>query len=187
MTVSPLNSTLRRARSMTISATETWLRAISSAEEAMTSPCTERRKSVTSSGRSSTSSTTRSISGWLVEMALAICFSNVVLPVLGGATMRPRWPLPMGVTRSSTRMDSSSRVVSSLMRSSGSREITRENGNRSRASSRVCPLTELISTRDMTPLPWRECCAMPSMRSPSWSSNCLIRLVLTCTSFWSGR
>ena len=29
-------------------------------------------------------------------MALAICLSTVVLPALGGETIRPRWPRPMG-------------------------------------------------------------------------------------------
>ena len=37
-------------------------------------------------------------------MLLAIFCSRTVLPVRGGATIRPRWPLPIGVTRSMTRM-----------------------------------------------------------------------------------
>src|SRR5436190_1155421 len=38
-------------------------------------------------------------------MALAIDCSSIVLPVRGGATIRPRWPLPSGVIRSMTRVD----------------------------------------------------------------------------------
>src|SRR6266513_1179986 len=34
----------------------------------------------------------------------AIFWSRIVLPARGGDTIRPRWPLPMGVTRSTTRM-----------------------------------------------------------------------------------
>ena len=36
-------------------------------------------------------------------MAAAMFFSTVVLPAFGGLTIRPRWPLPMGLTRSMTR------------------------------------------------------------------------------------
>src|SRR6266481_6383971 len=43
----------------------------------------------------------------------------MVFPVLGWATMSPRWPLPMGAIRSIARMDSSSAVVSSVNRSWG--------------------------------------------------------------------
>ena len=59
--------------------------------------------SVTSSGRSSISSTISVTSGWLVVMELAMLCSSIVLPVRGGETIRPRWPLPMGVSRSMTR------------------------------------------------------------------------------------
>ena len=62
----------------------------------MTSPLTVRCMSVTSSGRSSMSRTMRYTSGWFLAMALAIFWSSIVLPVRGAATIRPRWPLPMG-------------------------------------------------------------------------------------------
>ena len=71
--------------------------------EATTSPLTERRMSVTSSGRSSTRSTISSTSGLLASTALAICFMIVVLPAFGGDTIRPRWPFPMGQMRSMIR------------------------------------------------------------------------------------
>ena len=58
---------------------------------ATTSPfCTWRRMSVTSSGRSSTSSTMRCTSGLLRSIANTICFRIVVLPAFGGDTTRPR-------------------------------------------------------------------------------------------------
>ena len=42
-------------------------------------------------------------SGLFVSIDRAICFMIVVLPALGGDTMRPRWPLPMGAMRSMIR------------------------------------------------------------------------------------
>ena len=70
--------------------------------------------SVTSSGRSSISSTISVTSGWLAVIELAMLCSSIVLPVRGGATIRPRWPLPIGVSRSITRPEKLSRAVSSL-------------------------------------------------------------------------
>ena len=49
-------------------------------------------------------------------MLLANFWSSTVLPVRGEATIRPRWPLPMGVTRSIMRMEISSGVVSRMSR-----------------------------------------------------------------------
>ena len=43
-------------------------------------------------------------SGLLVVIALAMACRIIVLPALGGETMRPRWPLPIGATRSMTRV-----------------------------------------------------------------------------------
>ena len=43
-------------------------------------------------------------SGWFLMMARAIFWSSTVLPARGGETIRPRWPLPIGVTRSTTRV-----------------------------------------------------------------------------------
>ena len=42
-------------------------------------------------------------SGLLASIDWAICFMIVVLPALGGDTMRPRWPLPIGEMRSMIR------------------------------------------------------------------------------------
>ena len=58
--------------------------------EEMTSPLTVRWKSVTSSGRSSTRTTIRWHSGLLAVIALAMAWMIIVLPALGGETMRPR-------------------------------------------------------------------------------------------------
>ena len=71
--------------------------------EAMTSPLTARWKSVTSSGRSSTRTTIRWHSGLFVVIALAMACMIIVLPALGGETIRPRWPLPIGATMSMIR------------------------------------------------------------------------------------
>ena len=96
-----------------------WSSAGRSKVEEMTSPCTARWKSVTSSGRSSTSTTISLTSGLLVVMALAIACMIIVLPALDGETIRPRWPLPTGQIRSMIRPTSWFGVVSSLSRSCG--------------------------------------------------------------------
>jgi hypothetical protein len=70
--------------------------------EAMTSPFTDRCMSVTSSGRSSTRTTMRWLSGLFLVIALAMAWSTIVLPAFGGDTIRPRWPFPSGATRSMT-------------------------------------------------------------------------------------
>ncbi len=97
---------------MASSATIVWSEAGRSKVEAMTSPLTVRCMSVTSSGRSSTSTTMRWASGLLTLMALAICCRTIVLPALGGETMSPRCPLPMGETRSMIRGVTALGVVS---------------------------------------------------------------------------
>ena len=104
MTTSRPSSTMRLARSMVSSATIVCSSDGRSNVDATTSPfCTQRFMSVTSSGRSSTSSTMRWTSGLFVSIDRAICFITVVLPAFGGDTMRPRWPLPMGEIRSTMR------------------------------------------------------------------------------------
>ena len=85
----------------------------------MTSPLTERCMSVTSSGRSSTSTTIRWHSGLLRVIAFAIACSTIVLPALGGETISARWPLPIGMTRSMTRVVRMCGSVSSRSRSCG--------------------------------------------------------------------
>ncbi len=110
---------MRLAFSMTISAIWMCLLAGSSKVELMTSPLTLRSMSVTSSGRSSMRRTMRCDSGLFFAMLLAIFCSRIVLPVRGGATMRPRWPFPIGVIRSMIRISIASRSVSRMNRSSG--------------------------------------------------------------------
>jgi hypothetical protein len=63
----------------------------------------QRRMSVTSSGRSSTSSTNSSLRDCSSSIARAICFMMVVLPAFGGDTIMPRWPMPIGEMRSMMR------------------------------------------------------------------------------------
>ena len=46
----------------------------------------------------------RKISGWFWAMAWAMFCRSTVLPAFGGATMRQRWPSPMGVKRSMMRV-----------------------------------------------------------------------------------
>ena len=101
----------------------------------MTSPFTERCMSVTSSGRSSTSTTIRWHSGLFVVIALAIACRIVVLPAFGGETISARWPLPIGMTRSMTRVVSMCGSVSSRSRSFGYSGVSLVNSGRFLASS----------------------------------------------------
>ena len=68
-------------------------------------------------------------SGWLASMERAICFIIVVLPALGGETIRPRWPFPIGEIRSMIRavMLVGSSACSSLSRSSGNSGVRSSN------------------------------------------------------------
>jgi len=75
--------------------------------------------SVTSSGRSSMRRTMRYISLWFFVRLFAMDWRSIVLPVLGGATMSPRCPLPMGVKRSMTLVERLSCTVSSFALSLG--------------------------------------------------------------------
>jgi predicted Kef-type K+ transport protein len=92
--------------------------------EAITSPSTDLAMSVTSSGRSSTRSTIRITSGWLVVTALAMFLSTVVLPALGGDTISALCPFPMGEKRSITLAVSSVRFVSRTSLSSGNMGVS---------------------------------------------------------------
>gem|GEM_PF-3823930 len=152
-------STRRLARSIASSATVVWSSAGRSKVEAMTSPLTVRCMSVTSSGRSSTSTIMRCTSGLLVVIALAIDCSMRVLPALGGETIRPRWPLPIGATRSTTRGPIFLGSVSRRSRSCGYSGTSLLNSTRSLFSSGVRPLTEVSWTRAENF--WREllCCS----------------------------
>ena len=96
-----------------------WSPAGRSNVELTTSPLTERSKSVTSSGRSSTSTTIRWHSGLFVVIELAIDCMIIVLPALDGETIRPRCPLPIGEAMSMTRPIMLVEVVSRRSRSEG--------------------------------------------------------------------
>ena len=104
---------------MTSSDTAMWFSVGMSNVEEMTSPLIERCMSVTSSGRSSTRRHIRCTSGLFAVMAEAMSLRMVVLPALGGLTIRPRWPLPIGDTRSITRAVTALLPCSILRHSSG--------------------------------------------------------------------
>jgi len=130
---------------MASSATRVWSCGDRSNVDAATSPCTDRRMSVTSSGRSPTRTTIRWHSGLFSVTAWAICLSTVVLPALGGDTMSARCPLPIGMTRSMTRVVSRSGVVDRCSRSCGYSGVSAKKSGRCRASSAGLPFT--VSTR----------------------------------------
>ena len=147
MTTSRPISTSRLARSIASSATCVCSSEGRSKVEAMTSPFTERRMSVTSSGRSSTSRTMRCTSGLLASIEWAICFITVVLPALGGDTIMPRCPLPIGESRSTIRAVrlSLSPGISRFSRESGKSGVRSSKRGRLRASSGS--MVEILSMR----------------------------------------
>ncbi len=173
MTTSLPSSTSRLARSMASSATAVCSSAGRSKVEATTSPLTERRMSVTSSGRSSTSSTIRCTSGLLASMEWAICFITVVLPALGGDTISPRWPLPIGDSRSTIRvvMFSFSPGISRLSRSSGKSGVRSSKRGRLRASSGSSDRDRVDPQKGRVLLVLPAGRQNPSMLSPLRSAN----------------
>ena len=91
-----------------------WLSICSSFDDAQISAGTLRLKSVTSSGRSSTSRIITWHSGLFSRTPRAMSRSRVVLPVRGGATISPRVPFPMGQKRSTARVVMRPSFISSL-------------------------------------------------------------------------
>ena len=122
-----------------------WSSTGSSNVEETTSARTERLKSVTSSGRSPTSTAIRWTSGWFTESPFAIRFRIVVLPAFGGETISPRWPFPIGVTRSISRWVTTRASVSRMSCSFGKIGVSASKWGRWRATSGIWPLT--ASTR----------------------------------------
>ncbi len=152
------HSTSRRARSATISATAMWFSAERSAEEAMTSPRTLRRKSVISSGRSSISSTMTVTSGSLTDDRVRHALQERRLAGLGrrhdqAALARGRWA-PAGPSRGRTSRPAS---VSSCRWSCGSIEMSSLNAGRWRkrrgleALDRLDPLDDRPAAVDGEP------------------------------------
>ncbi len=139
-------STMRLARSSTASATRQWFSGFSSNVENTTSPWVDCCISVTSSGRSSMSNMISLHSGLLMDMLLAMLLSSVVLPALGGDTIMPRCPLPMGLTRSIRRIASSSgaSLRARVNRSSGKIGVSESNCLRVAACSGGTPLILVI-------------------------------------------
>ncbi len=88
-------------------------------------------------------------SGLLVSIERAICFITVVLPALGGDTMSPRWPLPMGETRSAMRavMLVGSVSTSSVRRSSGNSGVRSSKLGRALEVSASPPFTLSMRSR----------------------------------------
>ena len=145
MTTSMPPSTSRLARSSTSSVTcVCWSAGLSNVEYTTSAASTVRCQSVTSSGRSSTSSTITCASGSARRMPSAICLSTVVFPAFGGDTTMPRCPFPIGATRSMMRCVMSFGSPSRRKRSSGNSGVSLSNSRRCRAVSGSTPLTVSI-------------------------------------------
>ena len=108
-------------------------------------------------------------SGLFLVMALAIDCRIIVLPALGGETIRPRWPLPMGQIRSMIRVVMLVGSVSSRSLSCGYSGTSLENSGRDadRSGSRPSTLSSRTSalnfSRRSPSRGWR---TAPSMTSP---------------------
>ena len=113
-------------------------------------------------------------SGLLVSIDRATCLTIAVFPALGGDTMRPRWPFPIGEMRSTMRavMLVGSDAVSSCSFSSGNSGVRSSNRRRPRAWSGSTPLTLSIRSSAgffslriagrLAPLMWSP------LRRPTW-------------------
>ena len=100
---------------------------------------------------------------------------TIVLPALGADTMRPRWPLPIGATRSMIRAVPDGFPSSSRRRCWGYNGVRSSKCGRARANSGGMPLTvsTLTSGRYLA-RPLAADRAVPSIRSPFLSPYCLI-------------
>ena len=175
ITTSCPHSTNRLALWRTKSATLTCLSAGSSKVDEITSAFTLRSISVTSSGRSSISKIIIYTSGWLSAIALAISFSNIVLPVLGCATISPRWPKPIGANKSTTRHDRLSLCpLVKLNFLSGNNGFKWSKGTRSRTSLGLRPFIMFTFTNGKNFSPSLGGRIGPSTTSPVFSPNNLI-------------
>ena len=118
-----------------------------------------------------------STSGSFCSIDVAIVFMTNVLPAFGGDTMMPRWPLPIGDTRSMIRavMFEGSLGTSSRSFSSGKSAVRSSNRGLRLAASGSPPLTVWISStagffslrpagRDR-PVTWSP------LRSPYWRAS----------------
>ena len=113
-------------------------------------------------------------SGLLRSIDVAMVFITNVLPAFGGDTIRPRWPLPIGATRSMIRavMFDGSAGFSSCSFSSGNSGVRSSNRGRRRACSGSPPLTvsmrssagffSLRPAARLAPVTWSP------LRRPNW-------------------
>ncbi len=108
-------------------------------------------------------------SGLFLVIALAIACRIIVLPALDGETMRPRWPLPIGQTRSMIRVVMIVGSVSRRSRSCGYSGTSLANSGRVLACSGSRPLILSSRTRALNfsrRSPSRGCRIAPSTTSP---------------------
>src|ERR671916_589016 len=115
-------------------------------------------------------------------MDWAICLRIVVLPAFGGETMRPRWPLPIGVMRSMTRGAMSLGFHSRRRRSCGKSGVRSSKFWRRRPFWGSSPLTVSMRTIAGYFSPSRAGRIWPTTWSPRLRLKRLIWLVETYTS-----
>ena len=114
-------------------------------------------------------------SGWFFEMALAIFWRRTVLPTRGGAMMRPRWPKPMGVKRSTTRVESSFGSVSRIILRVGKVAVRFSKWMTRAAADGSLPFTETTAPRQKKRSRSRGSRTGPSTMSPvrsAWRRIC---------------
>ena len=100
-----------------------------------------------------------------------MCCSRIVLPVRGGATIRARWPLPSGVSRSITRVVSGCWPVSSLQPLFGidRRELVERFDVDVVFRRHAVDVEDFLEPRALAAGGWR--CTMPVIRTPSRRPN----------------
>ena len=130
------------------------------------SPVIASRISVTSSGRSSISMIMICSSGLFLRMDLDISFSRVVFPALGGDTIMPLWPLPIGAIRSTILMETSLADRSMRSRSLGKIGVMFSNVYLPAISPGANPFTDFTNSNAENFSCWARILVLPDMISP---------------------
>ena len=143
----------------------------------MTSPLTDLVISVTSSGRSSIRRTIKILSGLFFSMECAMLWSSKVFPALGGETIKPLCPFPVGEIKSIILADKSSVVplpdsITNL--SSGNKGVKFSNANFDLVLSVPSKFISSIFNRAKYLSPSFGGLIFPEIESPVLSPNLLI-------------
>ena len=130
--------------------------------------------SVTSSGLSSIRRTINSTFGWFLAILFATFFSKLVLPALGGATINPLCPLPIGDIKSISLVAISLWLLSKVNLSSGYIGVNNSNAFLCIAVSGFSSFIFWTYKRALNFSPVLGCLVIPFTLSPVFILNLLI-------------